>query len=231
MLYPSSLLALFAPRVGRVTQSEYILGFILPLGAVTGLTWLLLAGSLGFLGTPAHVIVILGWTVLLATGDAYNIRRWHDLGSSGVFYRLLRPCLVLLPVIALLLQFIAPAHLAMTGDMAALSFMMGMEFGGVAWQPAPLALLAITVLAGAGNVIYLAVTPGQQGDNLYGPDPHGAPLMPVGRKSGRIMAESEGDPVKRALADYQARHQQSARPAQPQPGGKTAASTPFGKKR
>lgn len=231
MFYPSSLLALFTPRVGRVTQAEYILRFVLPLVAVVGLTWLLFAGPLGLLGTPGYFIVALGWTVLLATGDAHNIRRWHDLGSSAALYKLLRPGLVLLPVIALLLQFIVPAHLAMAGDMQALSFMMGMEFGGVAWQPAPLALMAITVVAGLGNVIYLSVTPGQQGANPYGPDPHGEPLIPIGRKAERTKTDVEDDPVKRALADYHARQQQAARPVQPQPGPRPGAPASFGKKR
>ncbi len=228
MFYLSSLLKPFTTRAGRVSQSSYILGFVLPFAALLGLSWLMFFGAPGLLGTPGYYAIALGWTVLMGTGDAQNIRRWNDLGNSGALYRLLRPGLVLLPVLALVLQFVLPAHMAMAGDMEALAFMIGMEFGGVAWQPAPLALLAITLVGATGNVVYLAMMPGQQGPNAYGPDPHGG--VPV--TGGQHAASGQGgedDPVKRALADYQARQKAAARPvvSSVRPtGGAT-----FGKKR
>jgi uncharacterized membrane protein YhaH (DUF805 family) len=234
MFYVSSLLRPFTTRAGRVSQSSYILGFVLPFIVLLGLTGLMFAGALGVLGPPGMYVVALGWTVLMATGDAQNIRRWNDLGSSGVLYRVLRPGLVLLPVLALVLQFVLPAHMAMAGDMAALSFMIGMEFGGVAWQPVPLALLAITLVGAAGNVLYLAITPGQQGPNAYGPDPHGDPMPALGGPKPGETAGAEDDPVKRALADYQARQREAVK-SQVAPA--RAAGTPaapagaFGKKR
>ena len=146
----------------------------------------------------------------MATGDAHNIRRWQDLGSSGAMYRMMRPGVVLLPVLAFALQFLVPAQLASAGDMEALAFMMGMEFGGIGWQPAPLALLAVTFVGVVANVTYLSLMPGQQGPNAYGPDPRGG--MPVPGATAVSRENSGDDPVKRALADYEARQKAAARP-------------------
>lgn len=234
MFYPSSLLKLFTTRAGRVSQSSYILGFVIPFAALLGLSWLIFVAAPGFLGTPGQYVVALGWAVLMGTGDAQNIRRWNDLGNSGALYRLLRPGIVLLPVLALVLQFVLPAHMAMAGDMQALAFMMGMEFGGVAWQPAPLALLAITLVGATGNVLYLAMMPGQQGPNAYGPDPHGDPMPVPGGVKVAGGQGGEDDPVKRALADYQARQAAAARPvvSGARPAANPAAPAgAFGKKR
>jgi len=229
MFYPSRLLAVFGPRVGRMTQSAYIIGFVLPFVAVMGLGWLMFVGAPGLLGTPGHYALAIGWAVLMATGDAHNIRRWQDLGSSGAIYRMMRPGVVLLPVLAFALQFLVPAQLAAAGDMGALAFMIGMQFGGVWLQPAPLALLAITFVGVIGNVIYLSLMPGQQGENAYGPDPRGGVPVPGALAVASARSDSENDPVKRALADYQARQAAAARPvvntARPT-GGAT-----FGKKR
>lgn len=231
MFYPSRLLAVFGPRVGRMTQSAYILGFVLPLVAVMGLSWLMFFGAPGLLGTPGHYVLAIGWTVVMATGDAHNIRRWQDLGSSGAMYRMMRPGVVLLPVLAFALQFLVPAQLASAGDMEALAFMIGMEFGGVWLQPAPMALLAITFVGVVGNVIYLSLMPGQQGPNAYGPDPRGG--MPVPGATAVSRENSGDDPVKRALADYEARQKAAARPAVHPVvnGARPTGGATFGKKR
>lgn len=212
MFYPSKLLAVFAPRVGRMTQSAYIIGFVLPFVVVMGLSWFMFAGAPGLLGTPGYYVLAIGWTVLMATGDAHNIRRWQDLGSSGAMYRMMRPGVVLLPVLAFALQFLVPAQLASAGDMEALAFLVGMQFGGVSLQPAPLALLAITFVGVMGNVIYLSLMPGQQGENAYGPDPRGGMPVPGATATARARSDGEDDPVKRALADYEARQKAAARP-------------------
>ena len=171
--------------------------------------------------TFAHGYVILPIALWLA----WRRRAVFDALQPQPFW----PGLVLLPVLAFALQFLVPAHLAMAGDIEALSFMIGMEFGGVAWQPAPLALLAITFLVGAGNVIYLSIMPGQQGPNTFGPDPHGDPLVPGVVAASARPRDGEDDPVKRALADYHARQRAAAQPAVSSvrpTGGAT-----FGKKR
>ena len=61
-----------------------------------------------------------------------------------------------------------------------------------------------------GNVIYLSLMPGQQGPNAYGPDPRGG--MPVPGATAISRENSGDDPVKRALADYEARQKAAARP-------------------
>lgn len=227
MFYLSSLLAPFTPRAGRVSQSDYILRFVVPFVVMIGLTWLAFFGAPGLLGMLGAYLVPLGWTVLFTTGDAYNIRRWNDLGSSAALYRLLRPGLVILPILAFALQFLVPAHLAMAGDLEALAFLIGMEFGGIVLQPAPLAFLAITFAAVTANVLYLSVTPGQQGANAYGPDPHGDPLMPVGKAAPTRPGSVDDDPVKRALADYHARQRAEAAVQ----AGRPPATPAFGRKR
>lgn len=229
MFCPSQLLAPFAPRAGRMSRTPYILGFVAPFVLVVGMSWLMFFGAPGLLGTPGHYAIALGWAVLLTTGDAHNIRRWNDLGSSAALYRLLRPGLVLLPLLAFALQFLIPAHLAMAGDMEALAFMIGMEFGGVTLQPAPLALLAITLVAVTGNVLYLSLMPGQSGPNAYGHDPHGDPILPVGGHAAGKSGKAEDDPVKRALADHQARQAAAARPATS--SLRSTGGATFGKKR
>lgn len=233
MFYLSSLLKPFTTRAGRVSQSAYILGFVIPFVALLALSWLIFVATPGFLGTAGLYVVALGWAVLMGTGDSRNIGRWNDLGNSGAMYRLLRPGLVLLPVLALVLQFVLPAHMAMAGDMQALAFMIGMEFGGVAWQPAPLALLAVTLIGAVGNVVYLAITPGQQGPNAYGPDPHGDPMPVPGAKAAALQG-GEDDPVKRALADYHARQAAAVKPMASGAQAVANAAGParsFGKKR
>lgn len=216
-------------------QSAYILGFVIPLAAVLALTWLQLFAAPNVLGTPGFVVLAVGWVLILSIGDACNIRRWNDLGSSAALYRLLRRGLVILPLLAFMLQFLVPAHLAMAGDMAALAFLMGMEFGGVSLQPAPLALLAITTLAGLANVIYLAVMPGQRGSNPYGPDPLGDPLVAVGASPAVSVKSGEDDPVQRALAEYNRQRkappavQTAPRTAVPQ--ARAARPGAFGKRR
>lgn len=213
MFYWSKLLAPLAPRDGRCSQSSYIVWFTLPFMALVGATWLTFIGAPGLFGTPGHFVVALGWAYLMVTGDAYNIRRWRDLGNSGALYKLLRPGVVLLPVLAFALQFVIPAQLASAGDMEALAFMMSMEFGGFRLQPVPMTLLAITVIGVAGNVIYLSLMQGSIGPNAFGEDPRsgGIPIKSL-MPSGNTQADTAGDPVERALREYRERSAQTAAP-------------------
>lgn len=243
MFYWSKLLAPLAPRAGRCSQYSYLTGFTLPFVALLGVSWLLVVGAPGLLDTPGYYVVALGWTYLLATGDAYNTRRWRDLGNSGALYRLLRPGVVLLPLLAFALQFIIPAQLATAGDMEALAFLMSMEFGGFSLQPAPLALLAITVVGVTGNVIYLSLMPGQIGPNDFGQDPRsgGIPIKSL-VQPGNAKTDAAGDPVERALRDYRERSAQNVGPtathaavSQPAPARSSTirptGGAVFGKKR
>lgn len=220
----------FISSEGRISRRTYVLTFLLPFLVLLGLSALAFAAPLAVTGGLSASLVVLPWTAFLASADAQNIKRWHDLGDPGRIYRLLRPGVVLLPLLALALQFIFPAFAAMSGDAEALVFMIGQDLGGVRFGAVPLALFALTALGVAGNIAWLSITPGQSGPNDHGPDPLLAPAVPG--LGGAAPAGGGDDPVKRALAEYQARQAQQARPAamvtQVRPAPSGAA---FGKKR
>lgn len=215
---------------GRLSRNGYILYFLAPGAALLAATWLALTiAPQVFLSGISSMFLALPWVVYLATADGQNIRRYHDIGHSGRWYRVLRPGLVGLPVLALILNFVLPAHMAMAGDMQALVYMMGQDMNGFSFGPIPTALFALTLAGVAYNAIYLSVMPGQAGPNEYGPDPNGGVTLPGFDAAAPQSAEN--DPVKRALTDYQARQTKQARPAamvtqvRPAPGGT------FGKRR
>lgn len=195
---------------GRLSRSRYLQVFVAPLLGLTGATWaaFTLAPDV-FFGGPAAMVFALGWVLFLSVADALNIRRWHDLGVSGSLYRLARPFVVILPAAAFGVQFLLPSLMASTGDYSALAFMIGQDLGGWSIQPVPLALLGITLVGVIGNVAYLSAMPGQRGPNEHGPDPEsGVSVFATGDAQGE-----DNDPVKRALAEYQARQAKQAKPA------------------
>jgi uncharacterized membrane protein YhaH (DUF805 family) len=218
---------------GRLSQQGYIIGFAAPFIAVTLATSASFTGMVGAAGSIVLRVCVLGCTVLLAFGDAMNIRRYHDLGHSGRLYRLCRPCIVILPVLAFILQFLIPAQMASAGDLGALAFLMNQE-AAPSMGLAPGTLLAITFTGVAINLIYLSLMPGQAGPNLYGPDPNnGIGAMPGVIPATRSAEASENDPVRRALEEYETRQvAQSQKTARaPTPTGGAAARGAFGKKR
>lgn len=224
---------------GRLSRQGYILGFAVPFLGVTALSS---ASFTGMIGEAASIVLqacALGWTVLLAFGDAMNIRRYHDIGNSGRLYRLCRPGIVILPLLAFAIQFLIPAQMASVGDLSALAFLMNQEMSP-SMGLAPTVLLGITFAGVAINLIYLSLTPGQPGPNPYGPDPNngvaavpGAVVTPK-----RNEVDGDDDPVKRALAAYkreqaapQQAHVQAARPAAAPRVAGPAGPGSFGKKR
>jgi uncharacterized membrane protein YhaH (DUF805 family) len=214
---------------GRLSQHAYVLCFTLPFIVTLALSVSMFAmpnlfaamGPFGIYG------VALGWLLLMALGDALNIKRYHDLGHSGRLYRLCRPGIVVLPLLAFALDFFIPAQMASMGNPEAVIFMIG-EAMSPTMHPVAIALLGLTVTGVAGNVAYLSLMPGQQGPNEHGPSPNSA-SAPGALQPARGAA-AEVDPVKRALADYKAREAAASRPAastaRPTTGGAT-----FGKKR
>ena len=218
---------------GRLSQQDYIVSFALPFIAVTIASSASLTGMIGEAGSLVMQACALGCTVLLAFGDAMNIRRYHDLGHSGRLYRLCRPGIVLLPLIAFALQFLIPAQMASAGDLSALAFLMNQEVAP-SMGLAPSVLLGITFAGVTLNLAYLSLMPGQAGPNAYGPDPNnGIAAMPGVVPTPRSDVAPDNDPVKRALAEYEkqraAQAQQAARA--PTPVGRAAAPGAFGKKR
>lgn len=223
---------------GRLSQQGYLFGFVTPFVGLSALSWVSFMGALGDISGLLLQMTALGWTVLLGLGDAMNIRRYHDLGHSGRLYRLCRPGLVGLPLLAFVLQFLIPAQMASTGDLAALSYMIGQDFKP-SIAPVPMALLGLTFAGAALNVLYLSLKPGQAGPNDHGPDPRGgvASVPGVTGAADFKARDGEDDPVKRALAAYQ-REQAKPTQAGAQPArmaapaaGRQAGAASFGRKR
>lgn len=219
---------------GRLSRTGYLQFFVAPFAGLAAVTWagFTMAPDVFFRG-PASMVIALGWVVFASVADALNIRRWHDLGATGALYRLARPFVVILPAGAFALQFLLPATMASVGDMNALAFLIGQDLGGWSLQPVPLAMLGITLVGVIGNVAYLSIMAGQKGPNAHGPDPQsGASVFAPGE-----VAQAEGDdPVKRALADYQARQTKAATPKRPAAAMVTQvrpapAGASFGKRR
>lgn len=220
-----------AMQEGRLSQQAYVLMFTLPFGATLALTASMFTNPKLFaaLGVVGIYGVAFGWLLLMALGDALNIKRYHDLGHSGRLYRLCRPGVVVLPLLAFVLDFFIPAQMASVGDIEATMHLIN-EAVAPTLDPVPFALLAITVGGVAMNVLYLSLMPGQRGPNDYGPSPTGAVAVP-GAPAGASGASDENDPVKRALADYQARQAAAVRSAPVSNTKGTAPAGTFGKKR
>jgi uncharacterized membrane protein YhaH (DUF805 family) len=210
---------------GRLSRKGYALLFLAPLAVLTVFTWLTWVAAPGFFGGMPSSLFVLPWMAFLATADAQNIKRWRDLGNSAAIYKLMRPLVILVPVLAMVVEYVLPAFMASSGDMSALSYVVAREFGGLSIGPVPLAMLGLTAMTVIGNIAYLAAMPGQRGPNSFGPDPASGAKLP-GFASAKT--HETDDPIKKALAEYQAR---SARPSamitqvRPAPGGG------FGKKR
>lgn len=211
---------------GRLSQRAYVLMFTLPFVATLALSAAMftspnLFAALGQFGTYG---VVLGWLLLLALGDALNIKRYHDLGHSGRLYRLCRPGVVVLPLLAFALDFFIPAQMASLGDVEMQMHMIN-EAMSPTMHPVAISLLGLTVAGVAANVAYLSLMPGQPGANAHGPSPGGGSFIPgAGAAGGAMPAVPDDDPVKRALADYQARQAAAAKPA----GGRSGAAASTG---
>jgi len=215
---------------GRISRKSYIQFFVVPFAALIAFTWLTWVAAPDLFGGMPAALFTLPWLAFLATADAQNIKRWHDLGVSGALYKFARPLIVLLPVGAMVLQFILPSFMAMSGDYGALAFLIGQDLGGWRFGPVPMTMFAVTIVGVIGNIAWLSAMPGQRGPNSFGPDPMAGAQVP-GLTTAQ-QADANDDPVKRALADYQARLAKQAKPAaamvtqvRPAPGGT------FGRKR
>lgn len=221
---------------GRIGRQTYVLGFALPLVALVLLTWASLTGLCGGLASPVLMAAALGWTLLFAFGDAMNLRRYHDIGRKGQAYRLARPFLVVLPLIAFALNFLIPAQMASAGDLEAIMHLVDQSLAPTL-APIPAALLAVTAAGLLVNVAYLSVTPGETGSNDWGPPPSGPGssagggsfLSSSGRRLDAEPAGGEDDPVARALADYRRPEAEAARATTAR--APAAAPAGFGKRR
>lgn len=220
----------FVSSDGRLSRKGYVQFFVLPLAGLIVFTWLSWVALPDFFGGMPAVLFIAPWLAFFFTADAQNIKRWHDLGNSGALYRMARPFLFILPLIAVIFQFMLPNFFAMSGDVGALMFLIGQQAGGFSFGPVPMALFAITLAGAAFNIVYLTVMPGKSGPNEYGPNPASAGFVP-GVATTAAAKPGNDDPVQRALAAYQAEQQKRVAPAAlPQRPGQAAAAS-FGRKR
>lgn len=215
---------------GRLSRQGYLLGFILPVLAMAALTAAMIVGWLDFLPVGVINLMALGWVSLLfVMGDAMNIRRYHDIGNSGRLYRLCRPMVIGMPILAFVIDFFIPAQMASTGDLAATMHMVS-EMISPTMHPATIALLVIPAAAVVFNFFYLIAMPGQPGPNEFGSPPALTDAPGVAKAWAENMPAGGDDPVKRALADYQARQLKAAQAAG-NAGAQVVAAGAFGKKR
>jgi uncharacterized membrane protein YhaH (DUF805 family) len=215
----------FVSSEGRISRRTYVMVFVAPFAALLAFTWLVMFVAPPITDALPVAAFNLPWIVFLATADAQNMKRYHDLGVSGALYKAFRPLVVVLPVLALVVQFILPSFMAMSGDMDALFFLIRQDLGGFSFGPLPLALFGITLAGVVLNIGYLSAMPGQSGPNMYGPDPSSNTQIPG---MATAQAGEDDDPVKRALARYQA---QQSRPAMVTPVRPGPAGAGFGRKR
>ncbi len=219
----------FVSTDGRLSRKGYIQLFVVPFVGLTIFTWLSWVALPDVFGGMPAVLFIAPWLAFFFTADAQNIKRWHDLGNSGALYRMARPFLFILPLIAVIFQFMLPNFFAMSGDVGALMFLIGQQANGFNFGPVPMALFAITLAGAAFNIFYLTVMPGKDGSNEYGPNPASAGFVPG---VATVPKPENDDPVKRALAAYQAEQQKRAAPAaSPQRPGQAGGAATFGRKR
>lgn len=218
-------------KKGRISRNGYIQAFVIPLAVMVGVTWLALLAFPAVFGGVSSLLFIAPWMMLFATADAQNIKRYHDLGNSARIYRLMRPIVMAAPVVALIVQFVLPAHMAMMGDAPSLIQMIGFDMNpGLGTMPT--VVIFLTIAAILSNTAYLACMPGQKGPNGHGPDPLSGVTLP----GVKAAASGDSDPVKRALAEYQARVAQPGKPkrtdatVQPVNAARSGAGA-FGRKR
>lgn len=148
--------ALFLDANGRIGQRDFWIGFAILF--VTGL----IVGVIPFIGAILSLLLIYPWICLYA-------KRLHDIGKSG--WLVLVP--VGLQVLALLLSMMAVVggmvgSAVVYGDASGLAMMSGL---GAAGLIGVLAFVATIIF-----VLWVGLTPGDPGDNAYGP-PRATPLI------------------------------------------------------
>lgn len=142
---------LFLSPEGRIGQKDFWLGFLI----LFGLWWLM------------HFIPILGFLVQLALIYAFvclYAKRLHDAGRSGF--------LQLIPIGVFVVCGVIGLALAGAGVMMAM--MRGDGYGAagaLAGGLVMLSLMSLTLLVEVGFLLWVGLSPGDAGDNRYGPAP------------------------------------------------------------
>ena len=154
---------LFLSSDGRISRQQFWIGALILIGAGVVAGWIPLINVIFFF------VSLYAWVCLYS-------KRLHDFGKSG--------WLTAIPVSL----FIAAFFLAMLtmGGMAAMGAFKGMH-GDYANPAAMLGagitamLLGLAALVALGFLLWVGLTPGQPGDNRYGPPPSPEPVPELKR--------------------------------------------------
>ena len=155
---------LFLAPNGRIKRQDFWVGWLILL-AVS-----IVLGFIPILGFIVHILAFYAGVCLYS-------KRLHDMGRSGF--------LQLVPIGVTVLCFIVGGALfgaaLLSGAAAfgtgspgigAMAFLLG-GMGGL------LMILSVAGLVNIAFLIWIGVTPGQAGANLYGPDPLGSNMIEV----------------------------------------------------
>ena len=150
---------LFLSADGRIGRQEYWIAFLMILGASVVLRFIPFLGALLSLA-------------LIYPQVCVGSKRLHDMGRSGF--------LMLVPygicVVAGILAGIFGGMAAMSGMFGGHSATVGAGLAGLGMA---VGMLGLGILIAFGFVIWVGVTPGQVGENRYGPEPLSATTNPT----------------------------------------------------
>lgn len=138
---------LFLEPNGRIGQKDYWIGVGILFAAGLVLGWIPLIGTLVSLAS-------------IYFGICVSSKRLHDMGKSG--------WLAAIPYGVTALAVVLSAMTFIGGMMSA---GYGDDFGAMAGMGGAVSLWGLAFLVNLGFLIWLGVTAGQPGDNLYGPPP------------------------------------------------------------
>ena len=146
---------LFLSADGRIGRQEYWIAFLMMLGASVVLRFI------PFLGGILSLALIYPQVCV-------GSKRLHDMGRSG--FLMLAPYGIC--VVAGILAAIFGGMAAMSGMFSGHSAAVGAGLAGLGMA---FGMLGLGVLIAFGFVIWVGVTPGQVGENRYGPEPSTGP--------------------------------------------------------
>lgn len=138
---------LFLEPNGRIGQKDYWIGVGILFAAGLVLGWIPLIGTLISLAS-------------IYFGICVSSKRLHDMGKSG--------WLAAIPYGVTALAVVLSA-MTFIGGMMSTGY--GNDYGAVAGMGGAASVWGLAVLVNLGFLIWLGITAGQPGDNLYGPPP------------------------------------------------------------
>ena len=147
---------LFLSPEGRMGQRDYWIGML-----ILFVIW--------FLSPALHLLAPLTWLLLIYPGVCVYAKRLHDCGRSG--------WLILLPVVVAWAAFLLGLLFGGVGVIGALVTMATLGTSPTAWATlfaglwVMLAFLSVAALAKLAFLLWVGLSPGDPGENRYGPPP------------------------------------------------------------